>query len=171
MQDSQDQPAATPPASGQTSARQRTFLVVVDNSEEMAIALRYACLRARRSGGRVALLYVTEPAEPGPWMAVEELVREERRQEAEQVLSKWAELVQEIVERMPVVYVREGDSLDAIMKLVEEEPGISILVLAAAAGDSPGPLVSALPRTISRLRIPVTIVPGSLNQSDLDGLT
>lgn len=171
MQDPQHQPAAPQPPAAPASGRERTFLVVVDNSEEMAIALRYACLRARRSGGRVALLYVTEPAEPGPWMAVEELVREERRQEAEQVLSRWGELVQEIVGRMPVVYVREGESLPAIMKLIEEEPGISILVLAAATGDSPGPLVSALPRTISRLRIPVTIVPGSLSQADLDGLT
>ncbi|MCH8808530.1 MAG: universal stress protein, partial [Proteobacteria bacterium] len=40
----------------------RVFLVVVDETEEMKVALRFACLRARRTGGRVALLYVIEPA-------------------------------------------------------------------------------------------------------------
>lgn len=40
----------------------RIFLVVVDESPELQLALRYACLRARKSGGKVALLYVIERA-------------------------------------------------------------------------------------------------------------
>ena len=42
---------------------QRTFLCVVDESEELHQALRYACRRAKSTGGRVALLYVIEPVE------------------------------------------------------------------------------------------------------------
>ncbi len=34
----------------------RVFLVVVDETEEMKVALRFACRRARHTGGRVALL-------------------------------------------------------------------------------------------------------------------
>ena len=34
----------------------RVFLVVVDDSEEMLVALRFACMRAKNTGGRVALL-------------------------------------------------------------------------------------------------------------------
>ena len=45
------------------ATHQRIFLVVVDDSEELNIALTYACLRARNSGGRVALLYVIEPTD------------------------------------------------------------------------------------------------------------
>ena len=41
----------------------RTFLVVVDDTEEMRAALRYACRRARSTGGRVALLRIVEPTE------------------------------------------------------------------------------------------------------------
>jgi hypothetical protein len=41
---------------------QRVFLVVVDRSPELKVALRFACRRARASGGRVAMLYVPEPA-------------------------------------------------------------------------------------------------------------
>ena len=57
----------------------RVFLVVVDETEEMEVALRFACRRARHTGGRVALLYVIEPAEFQHWMAVEDLMREEAR--------------------------------------------------------------------------------------------
>ncbi len=151
--------------------RERVFLVVVDKSPEMAVALRYAALRARHTGGRVALLYLTEPAEPGPWMSVEELVREERRQEAEETLAKWGALVQELTGKMPMMYVREGEGLPSLLQVINEEPAIQILVLAAAPGDFPGPLIQALPSHISKLRVPVTIVPGGLTDAALAGLT
>ena len=47
------------------------------------MALRYAARRAQHTGGRVALLYVIEPSDLQQWMAVETLMREERREEAE----------------------------------------------------------------------------------------
>ena len=65
-----------------SAKQQRIFLVVVDDSEELNIALAYACLRARNSGGRVALLYVIEPSDFQHWIAVEDIMREERRSEA-----------------------------------------------------------------------------------------
>src|SRR5436190_16353335 len=65
------------PMSG--SVQPRVFLVVVDETEEYRIAVHYAARRAAHTGGRVALLYVIEPAEMQQWMAVEELAREERR--------------------------------------------------------------------------------------------
>ena len=61
----------------------RVFLVVVDQSEEMRVALHFASRRAMRTGGRVALLLVQEPAEFQHWMAVGDLIREEAREEAE----------------------------------------------------------------------------------------
>ena len=61
----------------------RTFLCVVDETEEFAAALQFACQRAKNSGGRVALLYVIQPAEFQHWMSVEEKMREEARAEAE----------------------------------------------------------------------------------------
>ena len=67
----------------------RTFLVVVDQSPEMKVALRYACRRAQSTGGRVAMLYVTEPAS-AEWLAVGDLMREERRAEAEARLQELA---------------------------------------------------------------------------------
>jgi nucleotide-binding universal stress UspA family protein len=147
----------------------RVFLVVVDETEEMKVALRFACLRARRTGGRVALLYVIEPAEFQHWMAVEDLMREEARSEGEQLLQRLAAQVNELVGTIPVLYVREGKVREELFKLLDEEPRISILVLGANTGSrGPGPLVSALTgKMIGKLRVPITVVPGNLDDDEI----
>jgi len=151
----------------------RIFLVVVDESPELKVALRYACLRAKKSGGRVALLYVIEPAEVQSWLAVETLMREEQRAEAEQKLQKLAREVNASTGAVPILYIREGDRRDELMALIDEEPGISILVLGAGIEpEGPGPLISFFAgRGVGRLRIPLTIVPGGLSEEQLDAIT
>jgi nucleotide-binding universal stress UspA family protein len=151
----------------------RIFLVVIDDSEEMRVALRYAALRARRTGGRVALLYVIEPSDLQQWMAVESLMREERREEAEALLQRLAGEAGELCGTMPIVYIREGRRRDELLALLEEEPSISILVLAAGTGqEGPGPLVTQLVgKMASRMRVPVTVVPGNLTDEQIAALT
>lgn len=151
----------------------RIFLVVLDESTELGVALRYACYRALHTGGRVALLYVTEPTELQHWMAVEDIMREERRMEAEQALQRHAKLVNEITGTMPVLYLREGDRRDELLALMAEEPSVSILVLAAGTGpEGPGPLVSYLTgKGVNKLRIPLTVVPGDLSEERLRAVT
>ncbi len=148
----------------------RTFLVVVDETEEMRAALRYACLRARRTGGRVALLRVIEPVEFQHFLSVGDLMRDEARQDAEELLHRMASEVYEYSGQTPVLYVREGLPRDELLTLIAEEPQISILVLAAGTGpEGPGPLISALTGKYgNRLRIPLTIVPGALSDEDLE---
>jgi len=155
-----------------TDAQTRIFLVVVDESEEMRVAMQFAARRARHTGGRVALLYVIEPSDMQQWMAVENLVREEKRQEAEQLLDKLATEVKEMSGSVPVVYIREGRRRDALLTLIEEEPTISILVLAAGTGpEGPGPLITALIGKMSgKMRVPITIVPGSLSDAQIAAL-
>jgi nucleotide-binding universal stress UspA family protein len=152
------------------TTQQRIFLVVVDDSEEMPVAMRYAALRARHTGGRVALLYVIEPSDLQHWMAVESLMREERREEAEQLLNKLSQEVLELSGSHPVVYIREGRRRDELLAMLDEEPSISILVLAAGTGpEGPCPLITALlGKAMAKLRVPVTIVPGGLTDAQLE---
>jgi nucleotide-binding universal stress UspA family protein len=152
--------------------QERVFLVVVDESEELKVALRYAARRAQHTGGRVALLYVIEPTELQHWGAVESLMKEERREEAEALLQKLAAEVTQIAGTMPIIYIREGRRRDELLAMIDEEKSISILVLAASPGsEGPGPLVSALTgKLASKLRIPITIVPGSLTAPQIDSL-
>lgn len=151
----------------------RIFLVVVDESPELKPALHYACLRARRTSGRVALLSVIEPGDSQQWMAVEDLMREERRAEAESLLVRTAEEVHSWSGQVAVFYLREGLVRDELLQLIEEDTSISILVLGAATGpEGPGPLVAHLVNKVAgRLRVPVTIVPGSLDDAQLAALT
>jgi nucleotide-binding universal stress UspA family protein len=168
-------PPAPEPETGPAEEGQapRVFLVVVDESEELKLALRYAARRAQHTGGRVALLYVIEPTDLQQWMAVESLMREERREEAEALLQKLSAEVAGLAGKLPVIYIREGRRRDELLALIEEEPSISILVLAASAGaEGPGPLITALTgKSMTRLRIPVTIVPGTLTDAQIDALT
>ena len=136
------------------------------------MALRYACLRARNGGGRVALLRVLEPVGMIEWAGVGVLMAEERREEAEKLLSGLGAQVQEITGGLPIVLIREGEARDELLALLEEDPRISILVLASATGSGPGPLISALTgRYASRVRVPMTIVPGGLDDKELERVT
>ncbi|MGB1548530.1 MAG: universal stress protein [Alphaproteobacteria bacterium] len=151
----------------------RCFLVVVDPTKEMHTALRFACYRARSTGGYVALLYVLEPADFQHWMTVGELMRDEARAEAEQHLQAFSQEVHELTGKMPVLFIREGSRSEELVKVIEEEPSISILVLAAATGpEGPGPLITYLVNKMAgKIRVPITIVPGDLTDEQLRLLT
>jgi nucleotide-binding universal stress UspA family protein len=154
-------------------AHPRVFLVVVDESEELQTALHYAARRAAHTGGRIALLHVMEPSELQHWVSIENLAREERREEAEQLVQRLCEEIVPIAGTMPIVYIREGRRRDELLALIAEEPSISILVLAAGTGpEGPGPLITYLTgKPAARLRIPITIVPGGLTLEQLDAVS
>jgi nucleotide-binding universal stress UspA family protein len=155
------------------TANQRVFLVVVDESKELQAALHYAARRAAHTGGRLALLYVIEPSELQHWISIENLAREERREEAEQLMHRLCEQIAPIAGTIPIVYIREGRCRDQLLALIAEEPSISILVLAAGTGpEGPGPLITFLTgKPAARLRIPITIVPGGLTLEQLDAVS
>jgi nucleotide-binding universal stress UspA family protein len=157
----------------ETLSRERIFLVVVDQSEEFRVAVRYASKRAANTGGRVALLYVTDLGEHQQWQAVEDLMREELRQKAEATLQELSKMVQEWSGKTPVLIVREGNARDELFKVLSEEKSVSILVLATSAGKKgPGPLISALTGKMwKHVTIPMTIVPGDLSEDLIDALT
>ena len=157
----------------QDKPRERIFLIVVDETEEMKLALRYACRRAKHTGGRVALLFVIEPSGFQHWMSVGDLMREEARSEGEEILQRHAAQVNEISGNLPILHLREGNRRDALFELLEEDPDISVLVLGASTGKrGPGPLISALMgKYISELHLPVILVPDSLTEEEIDLIT
>ena len=149
------------------------FLVVIDASEEQHQAIRFACKRAKSTNGRVALFKCLSPAEFQHFAGVAEIMRSETRENAEKLLRTIAETVIEISGQMPVLYVREGDAKEELIKLIKEETIISSLVLGIATGKSgPGPLVSYLTSTgASSCRVPITLVPDIITDDEIDALT
>jgi nucleotide-binding universal stress UspA family protein len=161
-----------PPVGSEKPAPPRTFLCVVDETAELHQALRYACRRARNTGGRVALLYVIEPVEFQHWLAVGHLMAEERREQAEEMLQVVSSVVQKLSGATPVVYIREGELTEELMRILDTETAFSVLVLGAATGaDGPGRVVTYVMKRVGKLRIPATIVPGNMSDDAIDAIS
>ncbi len=146
------------------SQPKRTYLVVVDESAEMPVALKYAASRARLSGGRVAMLRVIEPEAIQPFAGLDAALAQDALDRAKADLADHEKLVESLSAAKPEVYVRKGRQRETLMQLLQEKAHISVLVLAAHTGDKgPGPLVSSLMSAKGRwaLKIPVVIVPDS----------
>ena len=150
----------------------RKLLVIVDDTPECRKSLRFASRRASRTGGIVLMLRVIHPSDFQDWLAVEERMRQEARDEAKDLLSR---LRNEIEDQWGVEsesMILEGKTDKVIMSLIDESLEIKILVLGSASGaDGPGPLVSKLVGSSSGIRIPVTVVPGDLTDEQIDELS
>ncbi|TAL04691.1 MAG: universal stress protein [Rhodospirillaceae bacterium] len=161
------------PAGTEAGPGPRKSLVVVDNSAELKAALRFACRRAVHTGGLVALFYALPSAEFQHFASVRELMEREARNEAEQLLQDVAADVHRQTGTFPALYIREGDTMEQLLRVIAEDPSFSVLVLGAGTGsEGPGPLVSAISGRLSgKIRIPVTIVPGDLDTAQIDALS
>jgi nucleotide-binding universal stress UspA family protein len=156
-----------------TPHRRSKFLVVVDNTPECKLALRFATHRARNVGGGVTLLHVIEPGDTQQWVAVAKMMQQEAREEAERLMQDLATQVHDDSGIMPELVIREGRTKDELLQLISDDPSIRILVLGAGTGsEGPGPLVTALAGQMSgSLSIPITLVPGGLTIEQIDALT
>jgi nucleotide-binding universal stress UspA family protein len=151
---------------------QRKFLVVADDTPEYQAALRFACRRARSTGGHVALLRVIEPEYFEHWSGVREEIERQAREDAEAVLQTSAALVQAETGLPPEFIIKHAENVrTALREVIASDPAIKILVLAAAVGGrGPGPLVASLAKegvTWGGRKVPVTLVPGDLTDDEI----
>jgi nucleotide-binding universal stress UspA family protein len=152
-----------------SQGRVRKFLVVIDKTPECKVALRYAARRAQHTGGRVTLLAVAAPPDFQQWRGVEEIMEDEAHAEAEALLHNAAKTVNELAGILPELIILQGRTTECVGQLLKEDKDISILVLAAGAGkEGPGPLVTMFAGGIQA--IPVTIVPGTLDEAAIDAI-
>ena len=99
-------------------------------------------------------------------------MRAEAHDEAERQLKKFATRAKRISGTAPERVVREGDKAEEILKLIDEDEDIFVLVLAAGTGsEGPGPLVTTIGRAAGDYPIPVAIVPGHLTDEEIDALS
>ncbi len=150
----------------------RKFLVVIDDTPECVIALSYAARRAQHTGGAVVLLYVIEPEGPQSFLGVEEVMRAEALEQAQTTLAKFAARVRDLVTLDPEMVIRVGKRPEEVRNLIEADEDIAILVLAAGeTSEGPGPLVTAIAtRGAGSFPVPITIVPGTLTEEQLDAI-
>ena len=64
---------------GQGDGTKRTYLVVIDDSAEARVALRFAARRAAKTNGAVEVLAVVEPQDFVQWGGVQAAIEEEQK--------------------------------------------------------------------------------------------
>jgi nucleotide-binding universal stress UspA family protein len=148
------------------------YMIVADETEEFDNALRHASRSAKAAGGNVAILYVT--GEPGflNWGKVEERVRAEQREEGERFLKNIAARVYEIDGLEAILFLEEGDRVEAILRVIERNPQITRMILGGdTSARNPGPLVSYFSgKGMSHLPVPLTIIPDHITPEKIDRL-
>ena len=150
----------------------RKFLVVLDDSKECLNAMRFAAMRAAKTGGGVEVLSIIPPEEFNHWIGVGDLMRAEAKERIEvhfEVFAKWMRDRQGI---NPSLVIREGEVVPEILAQISEDPEIGILVLGASTDKKgPGPIVTHLSKNAGSLPIPITVVPGDLSKERLEAIT
>jgi nucleotide-binding universal stress UspA family protein len=150
----------------------RVYLVVVDETPQSGIALRFAARRAVKTGGGVEILTVVEPQEFIAFGGVQATIEEEARLHAEGLVAQAAGAIIEESGLRPAITVRQGEGPRIIRELIAANPDIAALVLGAAATGAPGPLIAHFAGTdAGALAVPVMIVPGSLTPEAIDRLS
>jgi nucleotide-binding universal stress UspA family protein len=150
----------------------RRYLVIIDDTEECDRAVYWAAKRAARTKSQLIMLRVIEIADRNQqWLGVADIMQAEEHEAAKKALDKFAARADQIAKVKVERVIREGDTAEEIIKLIEEDEDIGILVLAAGTGkEGPGPLVSGLGKTAGEFPIPVAIVPGHLSDEEIDAM-
>ena len=150
----------------------RTYLVVIDDSAEARVALRFAARRAAKTRGRIEVLGIVEPQDFVQFGGVQAAIEEEQRLRFEGVVSAG---IGDILDESGVeakIIVQQGEPLKAVRDYIGHRDEIAALVLGAAPNGNPGPLVANFcGNDAGRLPCPVMLIPGSLTDDRLEQLS
>ncbi len=155
------------------AGHQRKYLIVIDDTDECDRAIYWAAKRAARTKSGLVMLRVIETeGRNQQWLGVADIMKAEAHETANASLDKYSGRANGIAGITPERVVREGVTSEVILKLIDEDDDIGILVLAAGTSkEGPGPLVTNLGKTAGTFPIPVAIVPGHLSDEDLDAMS
>ena len=148
-------------------------LVIVDDTADWDRAVYYASRWAARGGGGVVMLRIIETEDQNQqWLGVADIMRAEAEENANAALDRAAGRANGIAAITPERAIREGDAVEQILDVIEQDVDIAMLVLAANPGpEGPGPLITAVANTVGAFPVPVVIVPGELDDADLEALS
>lgn len=153
------------------AGHRRKFLVTIDETPECGRAVAYASRRASNTSGALVLLFVIDSSDFQQFLGVGNIMRAEAHERAQSALNKYASQIREKYGLQPELIVREGETVEEISSLIEEDQDIAILVLAAGSGkEGPGPLVQSIAGRGASFPIPVTVIPSDLSDEDIDAV-
>ena len=153
----------------------RYILVVADGTKEMEVALQYACARSKKTNRKIIIATFIEPVDVLTTQGVTEIMQNEAREEAEKKLQFASSIVKETTGITPVLHVREGEIIQQLKSLIDEEKNINVLVLGANVDDKEkktGSIINSLiTKELTNFRIPIMIVPGNFSKEHISHIT
>ncbi len=149
----------------------RVYLVIIDETEEAHVALRFAARRAAKTNGMVHLLALVPKQAFNAFGGVQATIEQEARDRAEVLANSAAGELMSEGGKLPQVAVRVGDGKGVIADYLSDHPEVAALVLGAAADGPPGPLVAHFSANVGKLSCPLFVVPGSLSDEEIDRLS
>lgn len=150
----------------------RTYLAVVDGTEESEIAVRFAARRAAKTGGALEILAIIEPQEFVAFGSIQATIEAEAAERAQEVADRALDMLGEERGVLPRIIVKQGEAIAAVQQALAENPEIGALVLGAAKSGAPGPLIAHFAgAAMAHLPCPLMIIPGTLSREALDRLS
>jgi nucleotide-binding universal stress UspA family protein len=148
-------------------------LVIVDETAEWDRAVYYASRWAIRVGGGVVMLRIIETEDQNQqWLGVADIMRAEAQEDANAALDRASGRANGIAAITPERVIREGDPMEQILDVIDQDVDIALLVLAANPGsEGPGPIIAMVAGAVGSFPIPVTIISGDLSDTDIDALS
>ena len=136
----------------------RVYLVIMDETDEALVALRFAARRAAKTNGAVHIIAHVPQQAFNAFGGI-------------QATTGAAGSILHESGKMPTITVRVGDSVKVVQGYLAEHPEVAALVLGAAPQGNPGPLVTHFTAAAGSMPCPVFVVPGGLSQEDLERLS
>jgi nucleotide-binding universal stress UspA family protein len=150
----------------------RVYLVIVDETEEARVALRFASRRAAKVDGAVHLLALVPPQPFNAFGGVQATIEEEARARAETLANAAAGSLHAEGGATPVIVLRIGEPEKVVRHYLAEHPEVSALVLGVAKEGAPGPLVAHFAGShTGQLPCPLFLIPGGLDNEAIDRLS
>ena len=137
----------------------RVFLVVIDETDEARSALRFAARRAGAVDGGVHILALVPQQNISAFGGVQATIEQEARDRAEMLAHGAAGSLLAEIGIMPSISVAMGGGQRLIREYLDENEDVTALVLGAAQGGNPGPLVTHFSAIAGTLPCPLYIVP------------
>ena len=147
----------------------RKFLAVSDETEECLSALLFAGMRAKAVGAGVVVLRCARVPGLGGWVGLDKDISQDAIDSARLKAVQHVDIIANKVGIKAEIVISEDEPVDAIRELVKKDLAIKTLILAAASGWRPGPLVSRLAKgkPVANRPIAVTVIPGNLTDAQL----
>ncbi len=143
-----------------------TILVCIDTTKASFTALKYACLTAKKLCFNVQILSVLEPSHKNLIFGAHQIAKEKRKI-VENHLNKLINEINNEINFIPAISIKEGDISSEIANEIKANPSCVMVVFGKSdKSQSDNNVLPKMAQKIGRkIKIPIVIVPENLDNN------